>query len=102
VVSDIRDIVNGFNTALQNPPFGVQNGGADRLFIQKGLEVAETVYTLHKSGEKNRAFIKKFVKENGGDVTDLFQLKFKIPWTYSFHRKRVKNVTVDLYRLERQ
>jgi len=100
IISDIACVRGRFDTALQNPPFGVQRKGADRLFIRKALEAADVVYSLHKAGQKNRAFIKRFAKENGGRVTDLFQLKFKIPWTFSFHRKRFQTVIVDLYRME--
>lgn len=100
IISDIDCIQGKFDTALQNPPFGVQRRGADRRFIEKALTIAKTIYSLHKTDPKNRVFIKRFVDENGGKITDLFQLKFKIPWTFSFHTKRVQTIKVDLYRME--
>ncbi|WP_455367863.1 METTL5 family protein [[Eubacterium] cellulosolvens] len=100
IISDIDCIQGKFDTALQNPPFGVQRRGADRRFIDTALKIAKATYSLHKSDPKNRVFIKRFVDENGGKITDLFQLKFKIPWTFSFHTKRVQTINVDLYRME--
>ena len=88
IISDIMTIRGKFDTVIQNPPFGVKRKGADRRFIKKALEVAEVIYSLHNSCPKNRAFIKRFVKQHGGRISDLFQLEFRIPWTFPFHLKK--------------
>jgi len=100
VVGDI-DVLHGeFDTALQNPPFGVQRRTADRRFILKALTLASRIYSLHKGGETNRAFIKRFIESNGGKVTSIFQMKFNIPRMFKFHTERRHEVDVDLYRIE--
>ena len=35
------------DTVIMNPPFGAQRPGADREFIQKALQVARKVWTIH-------------------------------------------------------
>ena len=100
VVGDI-DVLHGeFDTALQNPPFGVQRRTADRRFVLKALTLASRIYSLHKGGETNRAFIKRFIESNGGKVTSIFQMKFNIPRMFKFHTERRHEVDVDLYRIE--
>jgi len=98
---DIDILLGRFDTVLQNPPFGVQRRAADRRFLLRALGLASVVYSLHKAGESNRTFIKRFIEANGGKVTSIFQMKFNIPRMFRFHNKRKHEVIVDLYRIER-
>jgi len=99
---DLGSLIGSFDTVLQNPPFGVQKRGADRKFLLKALELAPVVYSLHKSGEGNRAFIKRFIEQHGGKVTGIFPMKLNIPKLFNFHTKRKYTVEVDLYRIVRK
>jgi len=101
VTGDIDVLRGNFNTVLQNPPFGVQKRRADRRFLLKALELAPIVYSLHKGGEKNRIFIKRFIEGHGGKVTGIFPMKLNIPRMFKFHTKRKYEVQVDLYRIIR-
>jgi putative methylase len=100
IAGDIDVLRGRFNTVLQNPPFGVQRRSADRRFLLKAMELAPRVYSLHKAGEANRAFIKRFIEANGGKVTSIFQMRFNIPRMFKFHTERRHEVDVDLYRIE--
>jgi putative methylase len=100
IAADIDALRGNFDTVLQNPPFGVQTRKADRKFIRKALELGRTIYSLHKSGNSNREFIKKFIDKHGGKVTGIFPMKMEIPRLFEFHTKRKYNVEVDLYRIE--
>ena len=100
IVADIGVVEGAFDTVLQNPPFGVQRRRADRQFLIKSLELSSTVYSFHKSGDSNRAFIKRFIEEHGGKITNIFPLKMEIPWMFKFHTKKKRNIEVDLYRIE--
>jgi len=96
------EVLNGlFHTVLQNPPFGVQKRGADRKFLLKALQLAPRIYSLHKGGESNRAFIKKFIEGHGGKVTGIFPMKLNIPKLFKFHTKQRYEVKVDLYTIIR-
>jgi len=99
ILSDVTAIVGGFDTVVQNPPFGVLRRGADRQFIIKALEIGHVVYSLHKSGSNNRAFIKRLAERHGGTITDVYQLKFEIPHMFRFHRKKKHLIEVDLFRM---
>jgi len=100
VAADIDALRGTFDTVLQNPPFGVQRRRADRKFLLKSLELASIVYSLHKSGESNREFIKKFIEGQKGKVTGIFPMKLVIPRMFGFHTKTKYEVDVDLYRIE--
>jgi len=101
VVGDIEALHGNLHTVLQNPPFGVQRRSADRKFLLKALQLAPRVYSLHKGGESNRAFIKRFIEGHGGKVTGIFPMKLNIPKLFRFHTKRKHEVKVDLYRIVR-
>ncbi len=100
ITAEIDAIRGVFNTVLQNPPFGVQRRRADRKFIKKSLELGDKIYSLHKSGERNREFIKRFIEKHGGEVTGMFPMKIDIPKLFKFHTKRKRSVKADLYRIE--
>jgi putative methylase len=100
IIADIDAVRGAFGTALQNPPFGVQRKRADRRFITKSLELSNTIYSFHKGGESNREFIKRFIEEHGGKVTNIFPVKMEIPRMFKFHTKKKRAIHVDLYKIE--
>jgi putative methylase len=100
IVADINVVTGAFDTVLQNPPFGVQRKRADRLFIAKSLELSSVIYSFHKGGDSNREFIKRFIEEHGGKVTNIFPVTMEIPRMFKFHTKKKKSIQVDLYRIE--
>ncbi len=116
VETDIDAIAGKFDTVLQNPPFGVQKRTADRKFLEKALEVADSVFSLHnhpstdkrlisvlKSGggqpvlvEAN-PFLRKFIGELGGQVEAVYALPLVIPKMFDFHTKAMHEIAIDLY-----
>ncbi len=68
IKKDVSEICEKVDTAIQNPPFGIQKLHADRLFLKKALECGDKIYSLHRSYEKTREFLNSFVKENKGTV----------------------------------
>jgi putative methylase len=98
--ADIDVLRGNFDTVVQNPPFGVQRRKADRKFIKKALELGRIVYSLHKSGNSNREFIKRFIDKHGGRVACIFPMEMEIPRLFGFHTKRKYGFKVDLYRIE--
>ena len=100
ITADINVLHGHFHTVLQNPPFGVQKRSADRTFLEKSLELGYRIYSLHKSGKRNREFIKRFIEKRGGKVTGIFHMEMTIPKLFEFHTKERRNIEVDLYRIE--
>jgi putative methylase len=116
VVGDVTAITGSFDTVIMNPPFGVQRRAADRKFLEKALEVGNTVYSLHNhpyidkqlikklkanSGSLLRVtpspFIKKFVERHNGVVKAVYALLMTIPRMFDFHTKPKHIFVVDLY-----
>jgi putative methylase len=89
------------DVVIQNPPFGVWKREADRAFLSAALDIAHTVYSLHKGGEDIRRFIRGFVEGLGGKIDEILPLKIKLPPTYEFHKRKFHVVDVDLYRIMR-
>ena len=99
-VADISAVRGRFDTAIQNPPFGVRKRGADRPFLVKAMETCSVIYSLHKAGEESRRFLKAFVEELGGRVTHVIPMRLRLPATMPFHEQKFREVAVDLYRIE--
>jgi putative methylase len=97
----VEDIALDVDVVIQNPPFGVWRREADRAFLKAGIAAGRTVYSLHKSGEDARRFIKGYVEELGGRVDEILPLNIKLPPTYHFHKKKFHEFEVDLYRVVR-
>jgi len=101
VIGDVRCVKGHFDTALMNPPFGTRKKGADVQFLEKALEIADVVYSLHKKGDSVRSFLRQKVPRIGGRVDQVREMEIVIQRTYSFHTKRRYTVKVDLYRILR-
>lgn len=100
VHSDISKWKKRVDVIIQNPPFGFQTLHADRIFLKKALECSKKIYSLHRSYEKTRKFIKKFVDDNNGKVKNVIKYKFRIPYMFKFHKKRYVEYDVDLFIIE--
>lgn len=121
IITDIDSVNGHFDTALQNPPFGVQKRGADRKFVVKALELGSVIYSLHKRPAPDSAllkelktcgdgaiqvssssFMERFVEENGGTVDSVYALLMTIPHMFSFHSQKKHEFVVDLYVLRKK
>jgi putative methylase len=120
IIADINGLHGIFDTVIQNPPFGVQRRGADRKFLQKSLEIAQRVYSLHK-GESSKElvnqfkkhrtpviavepspFLERFIEKQGGKIHGVYAMIMTIPYMFKFHKKRKHQFLVNLYVLEKE
>ncbi len=99
ILADVRDISGRAETVVQNPPFGVHVRGADRWFLEKALQVAAVVYSIHK--RETREFVHRYVRTLGARVEEVLERRFELPRSYPFHRKERKFIDVDIYRIRR-
>ena len=120
VLGDIGAVVGGFDTVLQNPPFGVQTREADRAFLVKALEVGNSIYSLHSHPEVDTQlirqlkasqgflqvqpspFLEKFVSQHGGLVVGVYALLMTIPRMFEFHTKLKHDFVIDLYVIKKE
>ncbi|MDF2954762.1 MAG: putative RNA methylase [Candidatus Alkanophagales archaeon MCA70_species_2] len=96
---DVRDVrAMAADVVVMNPPFGAQrsNRRADRIFLKKALEIAPIVYTIHNAGSE--PFIRKFISPHV--ITHKINAKFPLKRRFHFHKKDVKVIEVEIYRLE--
>lgn len=101
VLASVQNLNLRADVVIQNPPYGVKREGADRSFLEAALRIAPIVYSLHKSGLRNRRFLKRFIKDLGGIVDRIIPFEVTIRPTFEFHTKRNYKVKVDLYRIMR-
>jgi len=104
---DIRDVniflkLSNLNidTLIQNPPFGSQRmvkRGADRIFIERSLEISPVVYSFHMAGSED--FVRGYFKRMGGEITHRLYYRFPIPRLYDFHRRDFRIVDVIVLRV---
>ena len=87
------------DTVVMNPPFGTRKAGADVEFLRAGLNLCRgAVYSMHKTSTRD-FIVNKCSAEWGMDVKVVAQLKFDVPASYAFHKKKSADVDVDLIRV---
>ena len=83
-----------------NPPFGTKRKGADVEFLRAAAAISSgSIYSLHKTS--TRAHIAKVAAtELQMEAQVLAELRYDLPKTMSFHKKKSVDVEVDLWRFE--
>jgi putative methylase len=99
-VSEVSDFGGTFDTTIQNPPFGAQTRHADRVFIEKSIEISPTVYSLHN--EIGMDFVFQMTDSLGASCSAVKRYKFEIPYAFEFHRKTREVVSVILLKFQRR
>jgi putative methylase len=97
VCCDIRDVCGHCDTVIMNPPFGAQEKGNDRPFLDKALELGCVIYSIHNAG--SQSFIESYIRGRG-IITDVVRLKFPMRHTFKFHKKEIAYIDVELYRIK--
>ena len=115
IAGDVNAVTGRFDTVVQNPPFGVQKRGADRVFLEKALQVADAVYSLHNHPFTNEPlvrrlkanggllqvepspFLTQFIEAQGGKIKAVYALLLVMPRMFDFHTKTRSEIIIDLY-----
>jgi putative methylase len=108
ICKDIEEFEGNCDTVVQNPPFGMRGRKhSDKLFLKKALECGRKIYSLHRGsyeGEDNsktREFLTRLAQQNGGQVLQVKEFKFDIPYMFKFHKKPRVSYKVDLFVIEK-
>ncbi len=99
IACDVSQVRGSADTVVMNPPFGAQKKGGDRPFLNKALEIAKVVYSIHNAG--SRQFIEEFIRDKAR-ITHFKRMLFPVKRTFKFHRRDIERIEVELYRLERR
>ena len=100
--SDVKDVFEGADTVVMNPPFGCQNAHADRPFLEKALSLSECVYSIHMAD--TLGFVESFAEKRGRNVDWHRTYEYDIPHMFDFHtrsKRAVEIVAVRILRRER-
>jgi len=93
----IENIDEEFDTVLMNPPFGAQRPGADRIFLEKAVEIADNIWTIHMAETRN--FVEKFVGNRSAKIESRYEFDFTIPRSMPFHTRNIANQKAILYHI---
>jgi len=96
---DIKDITistfpEKIDVVIMNPPFGTREKHMDTVFLEKAFELADTVYSLHKTSTK--PYIVRKGQEHGYDVKTI-ELRYRLKRQYDVHTKKFKDIGVTLF-----
>jgi putative methylase len=97
VVSDIKDVVERYDTVIMNPPYGTRSPHLDVQFLERAFELAPVLYSIHKSS--TRDFLRRAIERRNRRVDAVRSMSLEIPHLFPFHQKKWENVEVDLYRI---
>ncbi|CAJ1079361.1 rRNA N6-adenosine-methyltransferase METTL5 [Xyrichtys novacula] len=98
---ETQNYANKFDTVIMNPPFGTKhNQGMDMKFLRAALTMAKTaVYSLHKTS--TREHIQKKAHDWGVKMEVLAELRYDLPASYKFHKKKSVDIQVDFLRFSK-
>ncbi|XP_053483240.1 rRNA N6-adenosine-methyltransferase METTL5 [Ictalurus furcatus] len=87
-----------FDTVIMNPPFGTKhNQGIDMQFLKTALFMSKgAVYSLHKTSTRDH--IQKKASEWKVKMEVIAELRYDLPASYKFHKKKSVDIQVDFIR----
>lgn len=86
-------------TTLMNPPFGVQNRKADRIFLEKAFFLSDVIYSIHMAGKNVYSFLERFSKKYGWTIDYTYPFLMTLENSYRFHTRKTKKIKTQVYRL---
>ena len=89
---DITEVNDRADTTFMNPPFGCQNRRADRPFLDKAMELSDSIYSIHMADTLD--FLNEYIESKGREIVAYATYKYNIPHTFTFHRKEKKEVDI--------
>jgi len=99
-INDVGPFKENIDLVLQNPPFGVKDKHADKIFLEKAFSLADRMYTFHKSESKQ--FISAISSDHNFKINHYFEFDYPLKQTMVFHSKRIHYITVGCWLLERE
>ncbi|RJU97269.1 MAG: hypothetical protein DWC10_04910 [Candidatus Poseidoniales archaeon] len=92
--------LDGVEVVVMNPPWGVQQGKADRPFLEAALgSEATAVHLLHSD---HATHLEAFGHHLGWAVETVMRTEFRLPATYAHHQQRKGAADVQCLRFHRE
>lgn len=84
------------DVVVENPPFGTKVRHADMRFLEKALEIAGVVYSLHKS--ESKWFLARFADKRKAKMTHAWRYELPLKAAFGFHTRRIHRISVSCFR----
>lgn len=81
---DVSAFTTRVDTVVMNPPFGSVKARADRVFLEKAVELSDNIYSIHNV--KSADYVRTFYARNA-DITREEVIRIRTPRIYSHHKK---------------
>lgn len=95
-LSEISHWQGHVDTVVMNPPFGSQRKRADRPFVERALNAAPCIHTLHL--ERNLSYWRTALARRGFKVETVQRFNIELPYTYPHHTRSTRTIEmVHLY-----
>jgi putative methylase len=87
------------DTVIMNPPFGTKSKHADKEFLLKAFELADSIYSFHKTATEE--YIVGLSERKGFRLAERFDFSFMLRNTMKHHRKKKEYIAVSCFALKR-
>jgi len=99
----IHSSIEAFNAqadlVVQNPPFGTAKKHIDLVFLEKAMQTAPIVYSLHKS--VTVPYLDKAITRLGGSIIATHTLALPLSQTMVQHKRKTHRIDVTLLVVQR-
>ena len=99
ICNDIGRLKINADAVIENPPFGTKTRHNDVFFLEKALETAPVVYSFHKS--ETLSFLERFAAKKNAKITHVWNFKFPLKASFSFHQRQIHRINVSCLRFEK-
>ncbi|MEM0378091.1 MAG: methyltransferase [Thermosphaera sp.] len=92
IVGDVSRLsIDGVDTVVMNPPFGVVRGnrGLDLVFLRKALSLARSVYSIHKYSPGLVKILREVALSYNAELVSMEIMDFEIPMVFETHKSRI-------------
>ena len=100
ICADVNNFNEKVDVVFQNPPFGVKNTHADKIFLEKAFQIADVIYSFHKLSTRN--FVEAIAKDHKFNITHFFKFEFPLKQTQFYHTRKIHKIEVGCWRFERK
>ena len=92
LIGDISLFKNKVHTVLQNPPFGTKTEHADKVFLEKALELGKSIYSIHKTSTLD--YLRHIVDMKKRQIKDELKFEMQLKKTMPWHKHNVHLIDV--------
>lgn len=98
VPGELSDFQVSCDTVVMNPPFGAQKRHADRPFIDAALRIAPVVYGIFN--KDSIPFLSSYITGRAA-IVGMVAARFPIKRSFSFHKRAVLDIPVEIVCMRR-